>query len=38
MRVHYGSNYGNAFWDECQMTFGDGNQSMYPLATGRDCS
>ncbi|WP_114635403.1 M4 family metallopeptidase [Vibrio splendidus] len=33
MRVHYGSNYGNAFWDGRQMTFGDGNQSMYPLAT-----
>ena len=33
MRVHYGSNYGNAFWDGQQMTFGDGNQSMYPLAT-----
>ncbi|CAM3736811.1 M4 family metallopeptidase [Vibrio aquimaris] len=33
MRVHYGTNYGNAFWDGRQMTFGDGNQSMYPLAT-----
>lgn len=33
MRVHYGYNYGNAFWDGQQMTFGDGNQSMYPLAT-----
>ncbi|MBN3495820.1 M4 family metallopeptidase [Vibrio neptunius] len=33
MRVHYGSNYGNAFWDGYQMTFGDGNSSMYPLAT-----
>ncbi|MFA0409227.1 M4 family metallopeptidase [Vibrio splendidus] len=33
MRVHYGSNYGNAFWDGRQMTFGDGDQSMYPLAT-----
>lgn len=33
MRVHYGSNYGNAFWDGRQMTFGDGNNSMYPLAT-----
>lgn len=33
MRVHYGSNYGNAFWDGRQMTFGDGNSSMYPLAT-----
>ncbi|NOH72281.1 peptidase M4 family protein [Vibrio pectenicida] len=33
MRVHYGTSYGNAFWDGRQMTFGDGNQSMYPLAT-----
>ena len=33
MRVHYGSNYGNAFWDGRQMTFGDGNNTMYPLAT-----
>lgn len=33
MRVHYGSNVGNAFWDGQQMTFGDGNQSMHPLAT-----
>ncbi len=33
MRVHYGSNYGNAFWDGRQMTFGDGNYSMYPMAT-----
>ncbi|WP_447834724.1 M4 family metallopeptidase [Aeromonas veronii] len=33
MRVHYGSNYGNAFWDGRQMTFGDGNSSTYPFAT-----
>ncbi|HDZ9126445.1 M4 family metallopeptidase [Vibrio cholerae] len=33
MRVHYASNYGNAFWDGRQMTFGDGNSYMYPLAT-----
>ncbi|WP_392340673.1 M4 family metallopeptidase [Moritella marina] len=33
MRVHYGNNYGNAFWDGQQMTFGDGGWSMYPLAT-----
>lgn len=33
MRVHYGYNYENAFWDGRQMTFGDGYQSMYPLAT-----
>ncbi|OOF23218.1 hemagglutinin [Salinivibrio proteolyticus] len=33
MRVHYGQSYGNAFWDGQQMTFGDGNGSMYPLTT-----
>ncbi|ODP96441.1 hemagglutinin [Salinivibrio sp. SS3] len=33
MRVHYGQGYGNAFWDGRQMTFGDGNRSMYPLTT-----
>ncbi|AQS38651.1 Zinc metalloprotease (elastase) [Shewanella psychrophila] len=33
MRVHYGYNYANAFWDGQQMTFGDGGQSMYPLTT-----
>ncbi len=33
MRVHYGNNYGNAFWDGQQMTFGDGGSYMYPLAT-----
>ncbi|OOE68564.1 M4 family metallopeptidase [Salinivibrio sp. IB282] len=33
MRVHYGQGYGNAFWDGRQMTFGDGNGSMYPLTT-----
>ncbi|SIN90169.1 M4 family metallopeptidase [Salinivibrio sp. ES.052] len=33
MRVHYGQGYGNAFWDGQQMTFGDGNRSMYPLTT-----
>ena len=32
-RVHYGRNYGNAFWsDSCFcMTFGDGGGSIYPL-------
>ena len=24
-RVHYGTNYGNAFWDGEQMTYGDGS-------------
>jgi vibriolysin len=33
MRVHYGENLGNAFWDGQQTIFGDGNDSMYPLAT-----
>ncbi|ENM5853714.1 M4 family metallopeptidase [Vibrio mimicus] len=31
MRVHYGSNYENAFWDGRAMTFGDGNTRFYPL-------
>ena len=34
-RVHYGSNYANAFWDDgcfC-MTYGDGNASIYPLVS-----
>lgn len=32
-RVHYGTNYANAFWDDgcfC-MTYGDGNASILPL-------
>lgn len=31
MRVHYGVNYQNAFWDGQQMTFGDGASSFYPF-------
>ncbi|QXC55506.1 M4 family metallopeptidase [Vibrio mimicus] len=31
MRVHYGSNYENAFWDGRAMTFGDGYTRFYPL-------
>ena len=34
-RVHYGTNYANAFWDDgcfC-MTYGDGNASIYPLVS-----
>jgi pseudolysin len=31
MRVHYGKNYANAFWDGTQMSFGDGDYSFYPL-------
>jgi len=33
MRVHYGENYGNAYWDGRQMTFGDGDELMYPLVS-----
>ncbi len=31
MRVHYGHNYENAFWDGQRMTFGDGANRFYPL-------
>ena len=31
MRVHYGSNYENAFWNGSSMTFGDGKSTFYPL-------
>lgn len=31
MRVHYSSNYENAFWDGQAMTFGDGQNTFYPL-------
>ena len=31
MRVHYGSNYENAFWNGTSMTFGDGQSTFYPL-------
>ncbi|MDZ5441304.1 M4 family metallopeptidase [Micromonospora sp. 4G57] len=30
-RVHYGSNYVNAFWDGSQMTYGDGSSNSRPL-------
>ncbi|HST85875.1 MAG TPA: M4 family metallopeptidase [Kineosporiaceae bacterium] len=30
-RVHYGSNYVNAFWDGAQMTYGDGSGNAAPL-------
>ena len=33
MRVHYGQYYDNAYWDGKQMTFGDGDDSMYPLVS-----
>jgi Zn-dependent metalloprotease len=31
MRVHYSTNYENAFWDGSSMTFGDGASTFYPL-------
>jgi Zn-dependent metalloprotease len=30
-RVHYGTNYVNAFWDGTQMTYGDGASNTHPL-------
>jgi Zn-dependent metalloprotease len=33
MRVHYGNNYQNAFWDGEAMTFGDGGNTYYPLVS-----
>jgi Zn-dependent metalloprotease len=33
VRVHYGDNYANAFWNGESMTFGDGNDELYPLTT-----
>ncbi|WP_158657782.1 M4 family metallopeptidase [Agarilytica rhodophyticola] len=33
MRVHYGVNYENAFWDGSSMTFGDGATTFYPLVS-----
>ena len=32
MRVHFGQNYDNAFWDGYSMSFGDGND-YYPLVS-----
>lgn len=31
MRAHYGKNYANAFWNGNSMTFGDGNEDLYPF-------
>jgi Zn-dependent metalloprotease len=31
MRVHYSTNYENAFWNGSSMTFGDGYSTFYPL-------
>ncbi|TQV74937.1 peptidase [Aliikangiella marina] len=33
MRVHYGNNYENAFWNGSAMTFGDGANTFYPLVS-----
>ncbi len=33
MRVHYSSNYENAFWNGTSMTFGDGFNTFYPLVS-----
>ena len=33
MRVHYSSNYENAFWDGSAMHFGDGASTFYPLVS-----
>jgi len=33
MRVHYGRNYENAFWDGTGMSFGDGGNTFFPLVS-----
>jgi uncharacterized repeat protein (TIGR02543 family) len=33
MRVHYSTNYENAFWNGSSMTFGDGYNTFYPLVS-----
>lgn len=33
MKVHYSTNYENAFWDGSAMTFGDGGSTFYPLVS-----
>jgi pseudolysin/vibriolysin len=33
MRVHYGTNYENAFWNGSNMSFGDGKNTFYPLVS-----
>lgn len=36
-RVHYGSNFNNAFWDGSQMTYGDGDGTTFiPLSQDAD--
>lgn len=33
LRVHYSTNYENAFWNGSSMTFGDGRTRFYPLVS-----
>lgn len=33
MRVHYATDYENAFWNGSSMTFGDGKKLFYPLVS-----
>lgn len=33
MKVHYGTNYENAFWDGTAMYFGDGASNFFPLVS-----
>lgn len=33
LRVHFGEAYENAFWDGSKMTFGDGEDVLYPLVS-----
>lgn len=35
-RVHYSTNYENAFWNGTQMTYGDGKNRFYPLSGALD--
>jgi Zn-dependent metalloprotease len=35
-RVHYGTNYANAFWDGTKMTYGDGDGTNYGPLTSLD--
>lgn len=33
MRIHYGTNYENAFWDGSAMSYGDGGSTFHPLVS-----
>jgi vibriolysin len=35
-RVHYSTNYENAFWDGTEMTYGDGASTFFPLSGSVD--